>query len=124
MERADDWVGMSRSDGVLHFAIDRAPSPQVFTLSLHDALPIYVMTGAPDRMLRRLEWRVVRRLDGRVQGSYRTVFRGTDRKSTRLNSSHVEISYAVFRLQKKRGRRRCWLTVPASAQETRRRPGR
>jgi len=35
------------------------------------------MTGAPERMLRRLEWRVVRRLDGRVQGSYRTVFRGT-----------------------------------------------
>jgi len=32
---------------------------------------------APDRLLRRLEWHVVRRLDGRLQGSYRTVFRGT-----------------------------------------------
>jgi uncharacterized protein (DUF58 family) len=31
---------------------------------------------APERLLRRLEWHVVRRLDGRLQGSYRTVFRG------------------------------------------------
>jgi len=35
------------------------------------------MTSAPDRLLRRLEWKVVRRLDGRLQGAYRTVFRGT-----------------------------------------------
>ena len=35
------------------------------------------MSGAPDRLLRRLEWQVVRRLDGRLQGVYRTVFRGT-----------------------------------------------
>jgi uncharacterized protein (DUF58 family) len=34
------------------------------------------MTIPPDRLLRRLEWQVVRRLDGRLQGSYRTVFRG------------------------------------------------
>ena len=31
----------------------------------------------PDRLLRRLEWRIVRRLDGRSTGDYRTVFRGT-----------------------------------------------
>ncbi len=34
------------------------------------------MSTAPDRLLRRLEWQVVRRLDGRLQGVYRTVFRG------------------------------------------------
>jgi uncharacterized protein (DUF58 family) len=34
------------------------------------------VTSAPDRLLRRLEWQVVRKLDGRLQGSYRTVFRG------------------------------------------------
>ncbi len=34
------------------------------------------VTGTPDRLLRRLEWQVVRRLDGQVQGGYRTVFRG------------------------------------------------
>jgi uncharacterized protein (DUF58 family) len=35
------------------------------------------MTTAPDRLLLRLEWRVLRRLDGRVQGSYRTPYRGS-----------------------------------------------
>jgi uncharacterized protein (DUF58 family) len=34
------------------------------------------MTTAPDRLLRRLEWRLGRRLDGRLQGAYRTVWRG------------------------------------------------
>ena len=32
---------------------------------------------APDRLLRRLEWRLGRRLDGRLQGAYRTVWHGT-----------------------------------------------
>jgi uncharacterized protein (DUF58 family) len=36
-----------------------------------------MMTASPDRLLRRLEWKVLRRLDGRLLGSYRTVFRGT-----------------------------------------------
>jgi uncharacterized protein (DUF58 family) len=31
----------------------------------------------PERLLRRMEWRVIRRLDGRLQGDYRTLFRGT-----------------------------------------------
>jgi uncharacterized protein (DUF58 family) len=35
------------------------------------------VTSAPDRLLRRLEWQIVRRLEGRLQGTYRTVFRGT-----------------------------------------------
>jgi uncharacterized protein (DUF58 family) len=34
-------------------------------------------TLTPQRLLRRLEWRVLRRLDGRLQGDYRTLFRGT-----------------------------------------------
>ncbi|HEX6685298.1 MAG TPA: DUF58 domain-containing protein [Candidatus Limnocylindrales bacterium] len=34
------------------------------------------MTSASDRLLRRLEWQVVRRLDGRLQGGYRTVWHG------------------------------------------------
>ena len=33
-------------------------------------------TLTPERLLRRLEWRVVRRLDGQLQGDYRTLFRG------------------------------------------------
>jgi uncharacterized protein (DUF58 family) len=34
------------------------------------------VTSPPDRLLRRLEWQVIRRLDGQLQGAYRTVFRG------------------------------------------------
>lgn len=35
------------------------------------------MVTAPDRLLRRLEWKLGRRLDGRLQGAYRTVWHGT-----------------------------------------------
>jgi uncharacterized protein (DUF58 family) len=35
------------------------------------------VTLSPERLLRQLQWRVVRRLDGRLQGDYRTLFRGT-----------------------------------------------
>ncbi|MFC4118996.1 DUF58 domain-containing protein [Nonomuraea zeae] len=35
------------------------------------------MTTAPERLLLRLEWKVVRRLDGRLQGAHRTVHRGS-----------------------------------------------
>src|SRR5919107_4641461 len=34
------------------------------------------MAAAPERLLRRLEWRLGRRLDGRLQGAYRTVWHG------------------------------------------------
>src|SRR5205809_1868423 len=68
----------------------------IYTLSLHDALPIYgqvqqvaVQPGRPGAVLGR---------PGRVgQG-----VQGLDRKSTRLNSSHGYISYAVFCLKKKK----------------------
>lgn len=35
------------------------------------------MASAPERLLLRLEWRVLRRLDGRMQGAYRTPYRGS-----------------------------------------------
>ena len=41
-------------------------------------------TLTPERLLRQLEWRVVRRLDGRLQGDYRTVFRGEGLDFTNL----------------------------------------
>src|SRR5207253_10559578 len=84
------------------FFTDTAPT-EIYTLSLHDALPIC------DRV-RRLGHRAVSRLA--LHGSHRAAPRGThvrlrgaalgDRKSTRLNSSHVAISYAVFCLKKKK----------------------
>src|SRR3990170_6528957 len=69
--------------GVFFFFNDTATT-EIYTLSLHDALPIC-------RPSRRC-WRGERRL--------RRTWRPTDRKSTRLNSSHQIISYAVFCLKK------------------------
>src|SRR5690349_24550451 len=73
---------------------------EIYTLSLHDALPISARgrrptCGPPHRSHPRRA--------GRGRPPFRTSGRrrGADRKSTRLNSSHVEISYAVFCLKKK-----------------------
>src|SRR3970040_2505591 len=61
---------------------------EIYTLSLHDALPIY----ENDR--ERHDQQDVNEPTHRVR-------RHQDRKSTRLNSSHITISYAVFCLKKK-----------------------
>src|SRR5207245_11441076 len=76
-------------------------TPQIYTLSLHDALPIS-----------RRRWsRSKRRPESGPRPSPRTTSRSPwperrrssqDRKSTRLNSSHGSISYAVFCLKKKK----------------------
>src|SRR5699024_12741480 len=73
------------------FFNDTAPT-EIYTLSLHDALPISHPHCAPFRLLLPACWKWKER---RLQ-------RLTDRKSTRLNSSHVSISYAVFCLKKKK----------------------
>src|SRR5690349_22829044 len=52
-----------------------------------------------------------RQHDDRIDAEPDQRRRGQDRKSTRLNSSHVEISYAVFCLKKKKGHVRQWLLV-------------
>jgi len=44
------------------------------------------MTSASDRLLRRLEWQVVRRLDGRLQGAYRTLWHGAGTDFTDLRT--------------------------------------
>src|SRR5690349_25160218 len=67
------------------FFFNDTATTEIYTLSLHDALPISPLPPAPrPRPLTRAWWRTL------------------DRKSTRLNSSHVEISYAVFCLKKKK----------------------
>src|SRR5256885_10970209 len=95
------------------FLNDPAP-PEIYTLSLHDALPISGVRAVEhrDRVARRdLARRVLNRFPrcgararARVAARRRDeVFgRRGDRKSTRLNSSHLVISYAVFCLKKKR----------------------
>src|SRR5437870_11380146 len=63
---------------------------EIYTLSLHDALPISVWREGS-------RGRAAERPSGRSNPSGRSDHR--DRKSTRLNSSHVAISYAVFCLK-------------------------
>src|SRR5947207_8273253 len=69
---------------------------EIYTLSLHDALPIFGLGDAPVRPGALAEDQ--RRVAQLVKEASRL-----DRKSTRLNSSHTVISYAVFCLKKKNG---------------------
>src|ERR1700754_3685504 len=48
------------------------------------------MTTTPERLLRRLEWRLGRRLDGRLHGAYRTVWHGTGIDFTELREYTAE----------------------------------
>src|SRR2546427_7561736 len=84
------------SDFLFFFFNDTATT-EIYTLSLHDALPIC----ARARHLPRLRPRLRRR--SRPQREAAAVAGpAPDRKSTRLNSSHSQISYAVFCLKKKK----------------------
>src|SRR3712207_9093881 len=85
------------------FFFNDTATTEIYTLSLHDALPIC-------RRARRRRLRPAARGAGHGGGGRR---RGSalprprrvqheDRKSTRLNSSHANISYAVFCLKKKK----------------------
>src|SRR3990170_6608059 len=68
------------------FFFNDTATTEIYTLSLHDALPIYPADHFPQMGHTSFEGFAVR---------------GIDRKSTRLNSSHQIISYAVFCLKKK-----------------------
>src|SRR5687768_18261283 len=74
-------------------------TPGIYTLSLHDALPIYASIAEPAAECRA---DVFPDRDLRVRKSRSHLHdRKADRKSTRLNSSHGYTSYAVFCLKKK-----------------------
>src|SRR3712207_7320110 len=75
---------------------------EIYTLSLHDALPISRLLGQHRRWT-KLPKKHAR--DGRSEqasGNRTSRTSRLDRKSTRLNSSHANISYAVFCLKKKK----------------------
>src|SRR5438309_4085371 len=76
----------------LFFFFNDTATTEIYTLSLHDALPIWSQRERHGR---------VRQQQGRVLRAVRRHLR-RDRKSTRLNSSHSSISYAVFCLKKKK----------------------
>src|SRR5258708_30911387 len=78
----------------IFFFFNDTATTEIYTLSLHDALPIYgeVHLAAHHRpQLEQREPQVIFAVAGIL----------LDRKSTRLNSSHQIISYAVFCLKKK-----------------------
>src|SRR3712207_7907449 len=104
------------------FFFNNTATTEIYTLSLHDALPILLAAG--HRLARRheqlravvedreadvdvVEEHVRRRVVADVlnlvpDAEARLADAGLDRKSTRLNSSHANISYAVFCLKKKK----------------------
>src|SRR5256885_9710145 len=82
------------------FFFNDTATTEIYTLSLHDALPIYAA-----RVLDRATYeRPAQFSEGIVHVLVHGVFvvrnSASDRKSTRLNSSHLVISYAVFCLKK------------------------
>src|SRR2546429_7904678 len=77
------------------FFFNDTATTEIYTLSLHDALPIF--TGG--KGIRTI-------CVSGLTGSPASIFAAErDRKSTRLNSSHGYISYAVFCLKKKKNKR-------------------
>src|SRR3712207_9004503 len=84
------------------FFFNEPATPEIYTLSLHDPLPISRARRAPPGAAPggrpRSGWRS--RSRGRRRRSRPRAPRCRDRKSTRLNSSHANISYAVFCLKK------------------------
>src|SRR3712207_7693217 len=105
---------MSSGAFIPSFFFNETATSEIYTLSLHDALPIYYpdtdtrelwcwesTVGSPPVELEECD-REVQNLASRAPWDY-----SPDRKSTRLNSSHVKTSYAVFRLKKTDARRGC-----------------
>src|SRR5256885_11203027 len=84
------YVLLNWTTSIFIFFFNDTATTEIYTLSLHDALPIWGLCWDPPCRM------VVNILQNKRQP--RTT---QDRKSTRLNSSHLVISYAVFCLKKK-----------------------
>src|SRR5256885_9649619 len=99
---------MALSRTLSFFFFNDTATTEIYTLSLHDALPISATDGSrAERGTLRAD-RAVPGPGALSSGRPAAVFRSPrqsrdgDRKSTRLNSSHLVISYAVFCLKKKK----------------------
>src|SRR3712207_6912007 len=98
------------------FFFNDTATTEIYTLSLHDALPICRVGTCRLVHARRRAIEISRHSDRAVREARRRSGsparcrrdfrrgRDKDRKSTRLNSSHANISYAVFCLKKKKKR--------------------
>src|SRR2546430_9895633 len=83
---------------LLFFFFNDTATTEIYTLSLHDALPISIPgRSSPAARAHAGAAPAVGRRGSRAE---------RDRKSTRLNSSHSQISYAVFCLKKKKKKER------------------
>src|SRR3712207_7867714 len=96
-------VEMSICLHAVYFFFNDTATTEIYTLSLHDALPISASSspccssccssspeeGAPQPVIS-------------MPAKKKAISAAADRKSTRLNSSHANISYAVFCLKKKK----------------------
>src|SRR2546421_6812630 len=91
-------MSLSSASAVFFFFNDTATT-EIYTLSLHDALPISGSTRAHGGHLHSARRCAGRTIETLHQRQNRPAL--SDRKSTRLNSSHDQISYAVFCLKKK-----------------------
>src|SRR2546421_8092627 len=94
---------------LLFFFFNDTATTEIYTLSLHDALPISSDRKRPNMTNPSTSTRACR-----ASCAWRRVRSGPDRKSTRLNSSHDQISYAVFCLKKKNWSLRCSCCVTTS----------
>src|SRR5688572_33176327 len=82
------------------FFFNDTATTEIYTLSLHDALPISRNAVMTRVWIGLLHAAIV--LVGQIVLARVLDFVPQDRKSTRLNSSHSQISYAVFCLKKKK----------------------
>src|SRR5690606_40310216 len=109
---------------VINLLINNATHTSIYTLPLHDALPIweflekslktekvgeteYFRVTVEDRSPESARAMLTALISELIRNSVpRDEARRADRKSTRLDSSHVKISYAVFCLKKKKQSRK------------------
>src|SRR5690242_21403266 len=94
------------------FFVNDPATTEIYTLSLHDALPIFgdremVITAKSKARQSSPAFLALSSEKDNLVDAMASII-GQDRKSTRLNSSHMSISYAVFCLKKKNK-----LTTPA-----------
>src|SRR2546430_3885366 len=91
-------------DVLFFFFFNDTATTEIYTLSLHDALPIYYLRDwlVPMVLLGIGAGLAFPALTILAMADATPSDSGLDRKSTRLNSSHSQISYAVFCLKKKK----------------------
>src|SRR5690606_41370405 len=95
-----------------YFFLHDTATTSIYTLSLHDALPISKIRESVSRLVQKDAQLEIMPAELNQDEGWKEALKDVeyvlhiasplDRKSTRLNSSHVKISYAVFCLKKKK----------------------